>query len=189
MPLAASCLITAAGTRPSCSHTGTIATTTDILVSNHAAPRTNPPWPLEGAACQSGIDPGARPRLPPLHGNALRKSVDVPAGTSSSAAEREGRIQEPGVRRHRPRTTSCAGRRYRADEAVYARAVTHPEADVTYTVTHLMLTAEDADTLRRLHASGEETAVLTRARGLDAGAAERLSTDQAWEPIDLCLRG
>jgi hypothetical protein len=60
---------------------------------------------------------------------------------------------------------------------------------VTYTVTHLMLTAEDADTLRRLHASGEETAVLTRARGLDAGAAERLSTDQAWEPIDLCLRG
>ena len=60
---------------------------------------------------------------------------------------------------------------------------------MTYTVTHLMLTAEDADTLRRLHASGEETAVLTRARGLDAGAAERLSTDQAWEPIDLCLRG
>jgi hypothetical protein len=60
---------------------------------------------------------------------------------------------------------------------------------VSYPVTHLALTAEDADTLRRLHASGEETAVLARARELDAAAVERVSTDAAWDPIDLCLRG
>ena len=56
-------------------------------------------------------------------------------------------------------------------------------------VTHFMLTSEDADGLRRLHAAGEDTAVLARVRELGAGAGERLSTDQAWQPIDLCLRG
>jgi hypothetical protein len=60
---------------------------------------------------------------------------------------------------------------------------------VSCPVTHFTLTAEDADTLRRLHASGAETAVLARTRELDAGAVERISTDQAWGPIDLCLRG
>ncbi len=58
-----------------------------------------------------------------------------------------------------------------------------------YLVAHLMLTAEDAGMLRRLHASGGDTAVLARVRELGAGAVERLSTDQAWGPIDLCLRG
>ena len=40
------------------------------------------------------------------------------------------------------------------------------EADVGYLVTHLMLTAEDAGTLRRWHASGEDTAVLARVKEL-----------------------
>ncbi|HEY1625930.1 MAG TPA: DUF1877 family protein [Streptosporangiaceae bacterium] len=60
---------------------------------------------------------------------------------------------------------------------------------MSYPVTHLTLTAEDAGTLRRLHASGAEVAVLARARELSAGAVERFTTDRAWEPIDLCLRG
>jgi hypothetical protein len=70
-----------------------------------------------------------------------------------------------------------------------AGSLPHSEADVSYPVTHLMLTAEDADALRRLHASGAEMAVLARARELGVSEVERLSTDQAWEPIDLCLRG
>jgi uncharacterized protein DUF1877 len=60
---------------------------------------------------------------------------------------------------------------------------------VSYRVTHLMLTDEDADALRNLHASGQDMAVLARVRELAAGVQEGLSTDQAWEPIDLCLRG
>ena len=35
---------------------------------------------------------------------------------------------------------------------------------MSYPVTHLTLTAEDAGPPRRLHAAGEETAVLARAR-------------------------
>jgi uncharacterized protein DUF1877 len=60
---------------------------------------------------------------------------------------------------------------------------------VSYPVTHFALTAEDADTVRRLHASGAETAVLARARELGAGAVEQISTDRAWGPIELSLRG
>ena len=60
---------------------------------------------------------------------------------------------------------------------------------MSYLVAHFMLTAGDADRLRRLHAAGEDPAVLARVRELGAGAGERLSTDQAWPPIDLCLRG
>ena len=58
-----------------------------------------------------------------------------------------------------------------------------------YLVTHLMLTAEDAGLLRRLHASAEDTTTLARVKELDAKAVERVSTDQAWGPIDRCLRG
>jgi hypothetical protein len=58
-----------------------------------------------------------------------------------------------------------------------------------YLVTHPMLTAEDAGLLRRLHASGEDATALARVKELGANAVERVSTDQAWGPIDRCLRG
>jgi hypothetical protein len=60
---------------------------------------------------------------------------------------------------------------------------------VSYPVTYLALTAEDAGLLRRWHASGAEATVLARVRDLAAGSAERLWVDQAWEPIRRCLVG
>jgi Domain of unknown function (DUF1877) len=60
---------------------------------------------------------------------------------------------------------------------------------VSYPVTHVALTAQDADMLRRLHASGEEATVLARARDLATSTVERLSVDQAWEPIRRCMVG
>ncbi|MGH3149489.1 MAG: DUF1877 family protein [Streptosporangiaceae bacterium] len=60
---------------------------------------------------------------------------------------------------------------------------------MSYPVTHLALTAEDAGLLRRWHASGEDAAVLARVRELAASSVARVSTDQAWEPIRRCLAG
>jgi hypothetical protein len=60
---------------------------------------------------------------------------------------------------------------------------------VSYPVTHLALTAEDADALRHLHASGEDVAVLARVRELAAGPAGQLTLQQTWEPIRRCLAG
>ena len=60
---------------------------------------------------------------------------------------------------------------------------------MSYPVTHLTVTAEDAGGLRDLHAADEDTAVLARVRELVANAEERLSTGAAWEAIDSCLRG
>jgi|GEM_PF-4481974 len=62
-------------------------------------------------------------------------------------------------------------------------------AVVSYPVTHLMLTTEDVDSLRRLHAAGHDLAVLARARELDADAAEPLRTELGWAEIDSSLRG
>jgi hypothetical protein len=60
---------------------------------------------------------------------------------------------------------------------------------MSYPVTHLMLSAEEAGELRRLHASGEEAAVLSRVRELGTSPAEILSIDRTWEPMRRCLVG
>jgi hypothetical protein len=61
--------------------------------------------------------------------------------------------------------------------------------DVSYPVTFLALTAEDADALRDRHASGDDAAVLARVRELAASSAEQLTIDKEWEPIRRCLVG
>jgi hypothetical protein len=60
---------------------------------------------------------------------------------------------------------------------------------VSYPVTHVALTAEEASLLRRWHASGDDATVLARVRDLAISSAERLSIDQAWEPIRRCMVG
>jgi len=56
---------------------------------------------------------------------------------------------------------------------------------LSYPVTHLALTAEDAVALRRLAAPpGDDAAVLGRARELAAAAASRLVIDAEWRPIE-----
>ena len=60
---------------------------------------------------------------------------------------------------------------------------------MSYPVTYLVLTAEDAGTLHRWHASGDEAAVLARVRELVTSSVERLSIDREWEPIRRRLVG
>ena len=59
---------------------------------------------------------------------------------------------------------------------------------VSYPVTHVALEAAEAAALHDLHAAGQDMSVLARARELAAGAEWRVSTDDAWAPIELCLR-
>ena len=59
---------------------------------------------------------------------------------------------------------------------------------VSYPVTFLALTAEDADALRDRHAAGDDAAVLARVRELTT-SVEQLTIDQEWEPIRRCLVG
>jgi hypothetical protein len=59
---------------------------------------------------------------------------------------------------------------------------------VSYPVTHVSLDAADAAALHDLHAAGQDMSVLARAKELAAGAEWRVSTDDAWPPIELCLR-
>jgi hypothetical protein len=60
---------------------------------------------------------------------------------------------------------------------------------VSYPVTHLALTAEEARGLRDRHASGDDAAVLARVRELAASSAEQLTLHRTWEPIRRCLVG
>lgn len=60
---------------------------------------------------------------------------------------------------------------------------------MSYPVTLLALTAEDAGLLRYLHAAGDDAGVLARVRELTASSAEQLTIHREWEPIRRCLVG